>query len=319
MLITVCIPSVRPTTLGHAIESIKVQSHESWELIVVGQGDEQTLRSAVEDAADGDERIRYRHLDRFGTCAARNRGIEQAMGEVIAFMDDDCEAAEDWLARIATTFEHHPEIGLLSGALVRPDPPPGSPKPMVCPEMVPFEVTYDPVETGYQSPPGFGAAGANLAVRRSVAEAVGPFDELLGPGARYASTEDTDYVLRVEALPTSLRSDPSVVVNHTHGHRFGLGASYRLLRSYAVGNGALAAKLALAGDDRGRQWLGNEFRATFIEPIGMRRPWLTPRRLVRLVIYASAYLSCRLRCQVIGGDLSSSVLALRENQARMAR
>ena len=108
VLISVCIPSIRPDTLGDSIASIVRQRHDDWELIVVGQGDEQALRATVTAAAAGDQRVRYVHLERLGTSAARNRGTEEAKGDVIAFMDDDCEAADDWMPQIVAAFDRHP-------------------------------------------------------------------------------------------------------------------------------------------------------------------------------------------------------------------
>lgn len=306
VLISICVPSIRPDTLGDAIISIRGQSHTDWELVVVGQGEEGTLRAAVADAAAGDPRIRYVHLDRFGLSAARNRGISEAEGDVIAFMDDDCEAADDWLIEIATAFDRHPEVGVVAGSLVKP--PAGAERFKTCPEMIPLEVLYDPVATGYESPEGFGVAGANLAVRRRVADRVGRFDELLGAGARFAAAEDTDYILRAESLGACLYSTPAAVMHHTHGYRYGLRAAYRLLRNYAVGNGALAGKLTLAGDPRGRAWMRTEVHRALVEPITSLRPQWLPRRVLRLAYYAAAYQVCRRTCQVSGTELATSVL-----------
>ncbi len=295
MLLTICTPSIRPDTLAETIASVKRQTHQEWELIVVGQGDEASMRAAVEAAADGDERVRYSHLDRYGCSAARNQGVREAKGEVIVFLDDDCEAATDWAERIVATFEAHPEVGLLGGSLVRPPRPAGSPRFAECPQTIPLEVTYDPVETENQSPPGFGVAGGNLALRMSVAEAVGPFDELLGPGVRYGAADDTDYVLRVEALPAWLRSDPAVVVDHTYGYRFGFRNWYRILRAYAYGNGALAAKRTLLGDPRGRAWLRASLRMATIDHLKARKPQAIPLSLFRHLLYYRSYRECLKR------------------------
>lgn len=302
MLITICMPSIRPDTLGDAIDSVKRQTHDAWELIVVGQGDEKSMRAAVEASADGDERVRYSHADRFGANVGRNQGIREARGDVIAFLDDDCEAAGDWLTRIVATFDQLPDLGLLAGALVKPDLPEGSPRFAVCPEMIPLEVTYDPAETGHVAPPGFGLVSANLAIRRTVIDAVGPFDELLGPGTRYGGADDTDYLLRVEALSTTLRSDPAVVVYHTHGYRFGLRGSYRILRAYAAGNGALAAKLTLLGDQRGPDWERESLRLATSEHLAQRRPQAIPGSLLRHWLFRRSYRECLKEHRVRSDD-----------------
>ena len=69
MRITVCIPTVRTTALEYAVRSVRRQTFQDWELVVVGQGDETPLRDATARAADGDVRIRYLHLNRWGLSA----------------------------------------------------------------------------------------------------------------------------------------------------------------------------------------------------------------------------------------------------------
>src|ERR1700738_1585906 len=83
MRTSVCIPTVRATTLEYAVRSVLRQTFEDWELVVVGQGAEAPPRGATERAAAGDPRIRYIHLDRWGACAARNSGVAASTGEII--------------------------------------------------------------------------------------------------------------------------------------------------------------------------------------------------------------------------------------------
>jgi GT2 family glycosyltransferase len=162
----------------------------------------------------------------------------------------------------------------------------------VCPAFIASELVYDPVASGRHAPPGWGAVGANFAVRRDVAARLGGFDEHLGAGARFAAAEETDFMLRAEALGVRMKSTPQISVWHTHGYRYGWKAVYGHRRGYARGNGALAAKHTLLGDDRGVEWLRREVRAATIEPIRLRRPWLLPSRMLRLMYFMTAYRRC---------------------------
>jgi glycosyltransferase involved in cell wall biosynthesis len=292
MRITVCIPTVRPGTVADAVRSILAQTISDWELIVVGQGDEAALRVEVEAASQGDPRVVYRHLDRRGLSIARNAAIAAARGEIIAFTDDDCEAAPDWLERVCATFDQHPAAGLVLGSLVAPPSPGGI---AVCPQYRAPDLWYDPGATGRVAPPGWGAVGANYCVRRSLAVEMDGFDEHLGAGAAFPAAEETDLMLRAEFLDVPMCSTSSSIVHHTSGYRRGVRAVYRHRTGYAVGNGALAAKLTLIGDARGPRWLRDEIRLAFVDPIQNGKPWRIPGRLLRLAHFVRGYQQCRRR------------------------
>jgi hypothetical protein len=186
-------------------------------------------------------------------------------------------------------FAEDPELGLVGGCLLAPDVK--QHLFAVCPEIRPTDVTYDPVRDGRKAPVGFDFTGANFAMRRSVASRVGPFDECMGVGAVFASAEDLDYKLRVESANIRMRSTPDLVVWHTHGCRVGVKAVFRHRRSYAVGQGALAAKMTMRGDPRGEGWVQlawNDMMQTF----KAGRLHRVPSALVRFLYVRSAYRDC---------------------------
>lgn len=93
LLVSVVIPTHnRPELLARAIESVRRQTHEQLEIIVVDDGSRDDTRRVVETFADA--RIRYlRHETSRGGGAARNTGVLAATGQFIAFLDDD----DEWL------------------------------------------------------------------------------------------------------------------------------------------------------------------------------------------------------------------------------
>lgn len=97
-LISVIIPTYnRRDLLLRAIDSVLRQTHEELEVIVVDDASTDGTQSAVLEMKD--ERIRYvRQSENAGACAARNRGIDMARGEYIAFQDSDDVFHEDKLA-----------------------------------------------------------------------------------------------------------------------------------------------------------------------------------------------------------------------------
>jgi glycosyltransferase involved in cell wall biosynthesis len=289
-LISVCVASVRSDTLPYTVESIRRQTLDRWELIIVGQGDDMNLRAYGESIRRQDSRVHYLHLTEKGCSLARNLAIRSAESDLVVTTDDDCEAREDWLATIVGCFEAEPATGVLGGALLKPI---GSRRFLsTCPAVRPAETLYDPVTTGPPGPAGWGWVGANVAMRRDVIELAGVYDEQLGPGSPFPAGEDLDYLLRLERLGVRMRCTPRSVVFHTFGYRYGLKALLRQSRNYARGNGGLAGKLTLLGDPRGAEWVENTRGQCLDECLKPLRLHRLALNLWRLKIYQDAYRDC---------------------------
>ncbi|RLD63731.1 MAG: hypothetical protein DRJ01_02965 [Bacteroidetes bacterium] len=53
-----------------------------------------------------------------GLSFARNRGIKEAKGEIISFIDDDAIAREDYVENLIKTFKQYPEYGAIGGKVI---------------------------------------------------------------------------------------------------------------------------------------------------------------------------------------------------------
>lgn len=91
--VTVIVPTYqRAHVLPRALRSVLGQTFKAFELLVVDDGSTDNTASVVE--AFRDPRIRYlRQRENAGAAAARNRGIREARGELISFLDSD----DEWL------------------------------------------------------------------------------------------------------------------------------------------------------------------------------------------------------------------------------
>ncbi len=118
MKLSVIIPSVRATTLGSAIASIQRQTFPDWEVIVIGQGQDRSVEAVATRMGAEDVRIRYQHISQKGTSRARNAGIHASEGELVVFMDDDCEADAKLLEVYADLFAQQPGVGFAGGSLI---------------------------------------------------------------------------------------------------------------------------------------------------------------------------------------------------------
>jgi glycosyltransferase involved in cell wall biosynthesis len=309
----VCIPTVRPGTLGHAVASIVRQTHQDWDLTVVGQGDEEpALRAATALAAGGDERVRYVHIDGRGASVARNAGANASTGEAIAFMDDDCEADAGWLAAIDVAFTD--DVGFVCGSVV--GPPSSERRLAVCPTIEPDDVVFDP-EQG-DPPPGFGLLGANMAVRRLDAQRVGSFDECMGPGSYFQGGEEHDYLSRLAALGVRAHSTPRSIVHHTYGVRYGVRAVYSHKRERIRGDGAVTAKGTLLGVPRG----GRSVRGCVVELARVQLATISLRRLplhaFRQYHFLMSYRECLRGFGISSDDRATAVLVRRPASATRA-
>jgi glycosyltransferase involved in cell wall biosynthesis len=91
MQVSVIIPTYnRAQRLGKAIDSVLAQSHQDFELIVVDDGSEDNTDELI---GNYNSDIVYIRQENSGAAAARNRGVEKARYNLLAFLDSD-----DWFA-----------------------------------------------------------------------------------------------------------------------------------------------------------------------------------------------------------------------------
>ena len=79
----------RAKMLDCTIASIKNQTFEDWECIVVDDGSTDDTKDVVLNIIDKDPRIRYVYQQNAERSAARNNGIRNARGQYICFLDSD--------------------------------------------------------------------------------------------------------------------------------------------------------------------------------------------------------------------------------------
>lgn len=109
----------RPDELRRAIASVRAQSHESWEMLVIDDGGELDSAGIVAEAAD--PRIRHSRIEKSGVCAARNHALRLATGSIMAYLDDDNVMDPGWLQAVAWSFAERPEVDVMYGGLVIED------------------------------------------------------------------------------------------------------------------------------------------------------------------------------------------------------
>lgn len=90
MLISVIMPVYNTSsTLGDAVKSVLQQRYPEFELILINDGSSDSSPEICELLAKTDKRIKVIHQENKGLSAARNKGIEVASGDFLAFIDSD--------------------------------------------------------------------------------------------------------------------------------------------------------------------------------------------------------------------------------------
>ncbi len=150
---------------------------------------------------------------RRGLSNARNRAIEEADGEILAFLDDDVLVTDTWLPALRAGFDQWPSCAGLAG---RVDLEWTTGRPTWLPAT--RETFFARTELGDDARllnDGESPVGANMAVRSSVAAEVGAFDARLGySGTSLLGNEEVDFFRRVRTAGYRVAYHPEATVNH---------------------------------------------------------------------------------------------------------
>jgi glucosyl-dolichyl phosphate glucuronosyltransferase len=249
-----------------------------WEVVVVDDGTDPPLEEqlALEPAAGpvapadpvapaGGPLVRLARQAPAGLNAARNRGVLEARGEVIAFLDDDTLVDPDWACAMAAAFADGACDAVAGRVLLRlEDAPPA----WLTPKLRRYLAEYDhgdvarPVSTD-QVP-----VGANCAVRRAAWSAAGGFAPGLDrAGTSLLSNGDTEFFRRLLDRGATIRYAPAARVEHCV-------SAERLTRQFfrrrAYAQGASDAMLAVAATGRAGSMVRETVRAGRSAPIAAR-------------------------------------------------
>ncbi len=109
--ISVVIPTYnRARFLPVAVASVRAQSYQCDEILIVDDGSNDNTTEVVAALGDGVRLIRQANA---GPAAARNRGIHEARGDLVAFLDTDDRWLPGKLAAQVELFRREPALGLV--------------------------------------------------------------------------------------------------------------------------------------------------------------------------------------------------------------
>ena len=104
----------RAESLKDALTSLTKQRRRPDEVIVVDNGSKDKTKETTL-SFNNRLNVQYIYEATVGIPYARNAGIRNASGDIIAFIDDDCVADENWLKYTEIPFIKDPNVGVVGG------------------------------------------------------------------------------------------------------------------------------------------------------------------------------------------------------------
>ncbi len=235
----------RTEQLVSCLESIAALQTEPEEVLVVDNAPVDDATRKLCEALP----VRYVREPIPGQARARNRGLAECHGEVVAFTDDDCTVEPRWLDGLAEELAD-PLVMAVTGYI--------GPLELETPAQLWFEEhggferyperrVLDPVEISPLRATAVAGAGANMIFRRSAFDHVGGFAEDLGPGTQARSGDDKYAFYRLLAAGYRIVHDPSRLV--WHRHRSELPALRQVMNDYGVSEFAYTTRCLLEARD----------------------------------------------------------------------
>ncbi len=232
----------RANSVLDCIESLQEQTVQPSEVLLVLDPDPvlvDSYRSLVPD------HVKIVVSQKFGLSNARNAGIENSAGDIVAFIDDDAFPKSDWIEKLSKNYSDPYVMSV--GGFIQPSWQENEVRPSWFPEELDWVIGCS-----YKGSPEVrslvrNAIGCNMSFRKTVFEKVGGFNTNLGRlGDVLLSGEEAEFSLKVKMkIPDSkIIFDPQAIVYHKVSSAR-LTVQYVIRRSYREGSSkALISEMA---------------------------------------------------------------------------
>ncbi len=208
------------TLLDRTLTVLALQNFEPdyWSALVVDNNstDETAEVVARHQRSELIPHLQYCREPRLGIAHARHRAIREASSEFVAFVDDDCLLAPDWLQQALTFSLAHPKAGAIGGRVKvlweSPPPPTALSRATWYAEQNFGDVPQQMPSAGFTY-----LVGAGLVVRRTALEESGWLEKrlLVGrKGRELSAGEDVEIVLRIRQAGYELWYNPAMILEH---------------------------------------------------------------------------------------------------------
>lgn len=235
----------RTEQLSACMPSLLALDYPRYEIIVVDNAPETSATADMISQRYGQTpQVRYVREDRPGLNWARNCGLRNSRGEIVAYTDDDVVADPHWPAELVKGFQIADDVACVTGLIL--------PEELETQAQVWFEQfggfsrgrsrftrcifnmsthrLQDPLYPYLTSEFG---AGANMAFKTAILRTLGGFDVAFGTGTPVAAAAETETFFRIIADGYTLVYEPAALVHHFHRRNY--NSLCKQLRGYGIG------------------------------------------------------------------------------------
>lgn len=208
----------RAKYIGNLLESIAANDlpKSEYEILLVDNNCTDNTREICEAFAAAHKDVNFRYVvePEQGLSAARNKGIKEAKGDSIVYIDDDALVDAHYLRSYAEWFDSHPET-MACGGPIEPLYETAEPS-----WMTPFTKALLTAWMNYgdkvrEYPKGRYPGGGNAAYRKEVFDKVGLFNTALGrKGGNLMGSEEKDIFDKMHSLNMQILYLPTPVLHH---------------------------------------------------------------------------------------------------------
>ncbi len=208
----------REKYIRNLLESIVANtlSKSNYEILLVDNNCTDNTKGVCQEFAEAHPDVVFRYVkeEEQGLSAAKNRGIREAKGDILVFVDDDALVDDHYLSDFAECFKLHPRV-MAAGGPIEPLYETSEPswmtsytKALLCAWM-----NYGDAQRHY--PSGRFPGGGNAAFRSEVFQKVGLFNTELGrKGGSLTASEEKDIFDKMHALGMEVLYLPGPVLHH---------------------------------------------------------------------------------------------------------
>lgn len=191
-------------------------SMTEYEILLVDNNCTDNTKEVCEAFVEKHRDVNFRYVvePEQGLSAARNKGIKEAKGDIIVYIDDDALVDSHYLRTYAEWFESHP-VTMACGGPIEPLYETSEPAWMTPYTKALLTAWMDYGDKVREYPQGRYPGGGNAAYRKKVFEQVGLFNTALGrKGGNLMGSEEKDIFVKMHAQHMQVLYLPWPVLHH---------------------------------------------------------------------------------------------------------